>query len=111
MIGAMEDARHADERGSILNLLKQDYAQEMTPVGSLRRALDVLGYPMSQVNFDFHLTYLAESGYIKIWRQRDMPGYRPGGFVNPAEIRFCKLLRLGLQLIDHNIPEDPKVTF
>ena len=109
----VEMARHADERGRILLALHQEYGREMTSVRSLRGALDLLGYSLSQESLEFSLVYLAESGYLKIWRLRDTPAWRPDrdGDASPERIVFAKLLPKGVRLIDGREPADAGVRF
>lgn len=109
-----ERMRHCEERGQIVRCLMQEYQKPMTSVGSLQGALVLLGWPMTLDSISFHLQYLSESGYVKVWRVRDMPGgARTDRTVrfDPEEIRFAKLLPRGLQLHDGAIVEDPMVRF
>jgi hypothetical protein len=109
----LEQARHAEERGAILRLLSQDFNSEMTSVGSLLSSLDLLGHSLGWETFCFHLNYLKEDAYIRLWLTRDMPGYRSDriGAGSPSEIRFAKLLPKGLRLIDGHLAADPMVRF
>ncbi len=113
MMADIENARHAQERGTILRTLKEDYVREMTSVKSLVRALDAQGISLSQEGAGFHLIYLADQGYVKIWRAKDLPQFRRDRllFVKPDAIMFVKMLPKGLQLLDGAIPEDPAVAF
>ncbi len=112
---AVEQVRHAHERGDILRTLKEDYRAEMTATWSLVGALDAQGVSLSMEDLTFHLEYLAEQEYVRIWRQRDLPGARrdrrAAGWRAPATIIFAKLLPKGLQLMDGKIAEDPLVSF
>lgn len=111
----LEAARRAAERGAVLRTLAQDYSSEMTAVRSLGFALDAVGVPLSPESLDYHLAYLSDQGYVRIWRARDMPGYRSDRpsplWVRPDSIVFGKLTPRGLQLLDGDIAEDPKVKF
>ncbi|HEY3416298.1 MAG TPA: hypothetical protein VGM23_05380 [Armatimonadota bacterium] len=112
-MGELTDARHAQERGEILRVLKEDYGARMTTVLTLLRALDALGISLTPEGLAFHLEYLAEQQYVDVTRARDAPGFRRdrAGSGRPEEIRFCKLRPKGLQLLDGRIEEDPMVTF
>lgn len=107
----LENLRHAEARGKLLKLLAEDYTSRMTSVGTLRSALDLCGISVTKI--DFHLTYLEDSGFVRLWRTKDMPGFRADrhGEGNPDAIGFAKVTPRGIQLIDGNIPEDPKVKF
>lgn len=109
----MEQARHAEEKGAILMALKEDYGAKMTSVKSLARALDLLGYPMRTESLQFALVYLADSGYVKIWRVEDLPGFRADRMTDMRRdaVVFAKLLPRGLQLIDGQIEADRGITF
>ncbi|MDE2097841.1 MAG: hypothetical protein KGL39_11380 [Patescibacteria group bacterium] len=111
----VEAARHATERGLILRTLMEDYASEMTSIRSLGLAMDTMGYALSPQALEFHLVYLSQQDYVRIWRAREMPGFRtdrPGRqWVDPSTIVFAKLLPRGVQLIDGKIPADPQVAF
>jgi DNA-binding transcriptional ArsR family regulator len=108
-------ARKANERGVIIRTLREDYTAEMTSVRSLIGALDLQGISLSHEDLSFHLQLLADAGYIRIWRARELPGYRKdrrvGSFVRPETIMFAKLLPLGLRLLDGLAAEDPQVRF
>lgn len=109
----VENHRHAETRGKLLNILAEDYNTPMTSVGTIARALDLRGYPLTIEALNFHLNYLADSGYLKLWRSKDMAGFRRdrASFDSAECIRFAHLLPKGVQLIDGDIAEDPKVTF
>jgi hypothetical protein len=111
----IEKARHAHERGEIIRTLKADYSSEMTALSGLRRALDLQGISLSQQDLEFHLTYLEEQGYARVWRARDLPGHRLDrqvpGWMKAGTIMFAKLLPRGLQLLDGLVGEDPSVAF
>ena len=109
----IEQARHAEQRGAILLALHQDYTRRMTSTVSLRRALDLLGKPMSGPALQFHLCLLSDLGYLQIWRNSDMPGWRNDrdSDLDPELLVFSRLLPKGLQLIDGRIPADPAITF
>lgn len=113
MINEMEAARHAQERGAILGALQQNYGAEMTSVRTLGRALDALGHAMRPIGLQFALTYLTDCGYIRIWRARDLPGYRSDRANDERgdEIVFAKLMPKGLRLIDGLVEADPGVSF
>lgn len=106
-------ARYARERGEILRTLKEDYSARMTSMLTLLRALDVLGVSLAPEGLGFHLQYLEEQGYVRVWRAKDMPGYRRdrASSGRPDDIKFAKLSAKGLQLIDGLIVEDPAVAF
>jgi hypothetical protein len=107
--------RHAAARGSIIRTLSEDYTAAMTSVRNLLGALDLQGISLSQADLEFHLSYLADSGYVQIWRTRDLPGYRNDrrvrDWMKPDSIMFAKLLPKGLQLLDGRIAEDPLIKF
>jgi hypothetical protein len=109
----MEQARHAEERGAILQALKQDYGAKMTSVRALSRALDLVGHGMRPAGMQFALTYLADSQYIQIWRFEDTPGFRADRDSEERrdQIVFARLMPRGLQLIDGQIAADPSVSF
>jgi hypothetical protein len=112
-IGEMERARHADEKGAILAALKEEYTRPMTSVRALLRALDAMGRSMRPVGLDFALTYLADCGYVRITRVRELPSYRADRDTDaqPDAIMFVKLLPKGLHLVDGQIAADPGVNF
>ncbi len=107
--------RHALERGALIRTLKEDYTAEMTSVRALIGALDLQGVSLALKDLCFHLEVLADGGYVRIWRARDMPGFRADrlseSWAKPATILFAKLLPKGLQLLDGLIPEDPSIKF
>lgn len=115
MMTEVEAARHAEERGLILRTLHEDYTSKMTSVNSLGRALDSMATSLSPETLDFHLVYLSQQMYIQIWRAEDMPNFRTDRkgprWIAPQAIVFAKLLPRGVQLIDGDIPSDPKVAF
>ena len=108
-----EAARHAEEKGAILLALKHTYASEMTSVRALWRQLDMLGHPMRPEGIEFALVYLAERGYIQIWRARELPGWREDRQMEqaPDRIVFARLKPEGLLLVDGDVQADPKVIF
>lgn len=112
-IATMEDSRHAEQRGAILQALRQDYVNKMTSVKALAGSLDLLGYSMTGEGLQFSLSLLADSGYIAIWRAEDLPGYRSDRIndVRRDVILFARLTPKGLLLIDAKIPADPNVRF
>lgn len=109
----IEKQRHASQRGDIIRVLCEDYRSTMTAVGNLSGTLDSLGTSISMESLCFHLTYLADSEFIKIWRTRDMPGWRTdrSNRGSADDIRFAKLLPRGLQLLDGICAADPGVKF
>jgi hypothetical protein len=109
----MEHARHAEERGAILQALRQDYRAQMTSVRSLARALDLVGHAMRPEGLEFSLAYLADCGYLRVWRAGDLPGWRTDrqNDVRGDAIVFARLLPKGLQLIDGRTAADPSVIF
>jgi DNA-binding transcriptional ArsR family regulator len=111
----MEHIRHRRERGDILRTLKEDYHQDMTSLRSLAGALDLQGIPLSQDGLEFHLRYLEDQGYVKIWRYRDLPNFRRDRqlprWTKADTLIFARLLPKGLHLIDALSAEDPMVTF
>ncbi len=113
MIRELEEARHGLERGAILLALKQGYSQEMVSVGTLARALNLVGTPMTAEGLQFSLSLLADSGYVRIWRARETGAWRPdrAGDVRPDHIVFARLAPKGLRLIDGQAEADPLVTF
>jgi hypothetical protein len=82
-------------------------------VRSLARALDLLGYSMTVMALEFSLVYLAEQGYIQIWRARDVPGFRPDRARGESGdgVAYAHLLPKGLWLIDGEIEADRSVSF
>jgi hypothetical protein len=112
MIAEMREARHAEERGAILTTLKAAYGSEMTSTRTLWRVLNGARVPVSEEGLQFSLTYLADQGYIKVWRVRDTPGWRPDRPGPRADvIVFARLLPRGLLLVDGQAEADPKVSF
>jgi hypothetical protein len=113
VITEMEQARHAEQRGAVLQALRNDYTSEMTSVVSLSRALFMIGHSVTIDGLQFHLSLLADSGYARIWRARELPTFRPDRDTNvrPDKIVFARLAPKGLQLIDGKIPADPDVSF
>lgn len=109
----VEQARHALERGGILSCLHGDYSSRMTSVTALQSAMDMLGFPMSNATMAFHLHYLRDSGYLRIWTVRDLPGFRADrpGSGDPDAVKFAKLMPVGIQLMDGAIAADPLVRF
>jgi hypothetical protein len=112
-ITELEQQRHAEERGIILRTLQQEYSREMTTVRSLAGALDLLGYPMSVESLQFSLLYLAERGFVRVWRAREMPGWRPDRQMDGRgdTVVCAKLLAEGVLLLDALRPADPGVRF
>ena len=102
--------RHAEERGRILTLLAD---VEMSSVKSLLFGLELSGYIMSPESLFSHCRYLQQSGYIRVLRVRDLPGWRADRVTegNPDELRFAALLPKGLQLASGQIEADPMVSF
>ena len=114
MSTALRFQRLALRRGSVLRMLVEDYRAEMTSVRSLLGALDALGESTSAEDLAFDLKYLADAGYVQVWRNRDMPGWRndrESALGRPEQIRFARLQPKGLQLIDGHTAEDPQVKF
>jgi hypothetical protein len=113
MISEMTQARHAEERGAILHALQQDYTHRMTSLRVLGHALFLTGCAITPDGLRYHLSLLEASGYLRLWRQEDMPGFRTDREmgIDGAEIAFAKLLPKGMQLIDGQIAADPSVSF
>ena len=109
----LEHHRHAEERGNLLRLLKENYTTGLTTVGSLAGAMDMLGQSMSLESLRFQLQYLEDQGYVQLKRNRDMPGWRSDRIAmgRADEVRFARLLPRGLMLIDGRVGEDPMVRF
>jgi hypothetical protein len=109
----MELARHKEERGQILLLLRQDYSMEMTSARALGNELDLAGRRMAKSGLQFHLVLLADSGYVRIWRAHDVPGWRSDRQMDESgdTIMFARLTPKGLHLIDGLIAADPAVIF
>lgn len=110
----MENLRHAETRGKLLSILAEDYTRNMTTIGTLAGALDASGFSLTEDKLHFHLLYLEDSGYIRLWRNADMPSFRSDrGFSNATRdtIRFARLTPRGLQLVDGDGAADPKVKF
>ena len=110
----LDNLRHAEVRGKILTLLAEDYISNMTSVGTLVSALDLAGFSLREESISWHLRYLEDSAFVKLWRTRDMPGYRRDRLssdASPEDIRFARLLPKGLHLVDGEREEDPKVKF
>ena len=110
----VERARHALEKGAILRVLQDAYGGPALMVSALGVVLDNLGFPMSPAGLQFALTYLAESGYARVVRAKDVPGFRrdrmrPGDTVDT--VVMAKLTPLGLRLVDGNAPEDGNIRF
>jgi hypothetical protein len=109
----MDRARHAEERGQILQALAQEFGKAATSVRALASALDLVGYPMAPETMQFHLSYLGEQKYVVGVRFRDTPLWRadreqPG---DPERVVTARLTVTGLQLVDGVGPADPMVTF
>ena len=113
MIRELDEARHASERGAILQALKQGYDQEMVSVGSLASTLNMVGMPMTRESLSFSLSLLADSGYVRIWRAREVGKWRADRMneMRPDAILFARLMPLGLRLVDGLAAPDPQVTF
>ncbi len=109
----MENQRYALTRGKLLVLLAEDYTSSMTSVGALAGGLDLSGFPITKESLTFHLRYLEDQGYVKVWRVSDMPRFRHDRLEagRPDDVRFAKLQPKGLQLVDGLIPEDLMVKF
>ena len=109
----LQNDRHAEERGIILRVLAEDYIRPMTSMGSLQRTLDALGHSLGMETLSWHLHYLSDQGYIRVWRTKDMPNFRTDRAYSGSaeELRFARLLPLGAQLNDGVAPVDPKVRF
>ena len=56
--------KHKRVREIILRLLQKEYPHAVDSV-VLRYAIDSLGYPLLEKEFDGHIEYLKEKGYIK----------------------------------------------
>lgn len=113
-MGTMDQLRHAEERGKLLKALQEEYSGRMTRVATLRAALDLLGFPMSDVGIQFHLQYLADEGYISVQRAHEAAAYRrdrghAGG--DPNVIVWARLMPRGVRLIDGIEAENPGVRF
>lgn len=115
MTTTAETVRYAGDRGEIIRALKETYTSEMTPLRTLLGTLDLLRVSLSQEDLEFHLTYLSDRGYVRIWRAREMPGYRRDRrgpvWWKPETIMFAHLLPRGLNLLDGQVEEDPGVRF
>lgn len=112
-VSDLELMRHAAEKGAVLTALAQEYAREMVSVRSLYGALEITGTPMSMEGLQWALNYLADSGYVRIWRLKDLPTHRADRMMpgNVDTIVFAKLLPLGVQLMDGRAPADPGIRF
>jgi len=114
MIEEIERARHAEERGLIIRILKEDFTAELTTVRTLLRALDAQGQALSPEGLAFHLVYLERQGYLALTRARNLPDFRADRWSSGTKansIIGAKLLPLGLHLLDGKAPVDPSVTF
>jgi hypothetical protein len=113
MVSEMERARHAEERGAVLQALRNDFVAQMTSVKTLSRALYMTGYSVTTDGLQFHLALLAASGYITIWRAKEMPGWRTDREQEESgdRIVFARMAPKGLKLIDGKVPEDSDVSF
>lgn len=109
-VNSIKLLRQAEERGQILQLLAD---MEMTSVGSLLAALDLFGHVVSVESLVSHWRYLEQSGYIRVVRARDLPGWRADRVSegNPDQPQFAQLLAKGLQLVNGAIEADPMVKF
>jgi len=110
----VEKARHALEKGAILRVLQEAYGGPALMVAALAAVLDTLGFPMSPVNLQFSLTYLAGCGYVRIVRAKDVPGFRRDRLRkddSPETIVMAEMQPLGLRLFDGTAPEDPLIRF
>jgi hypothetical protein len=113
VIKEMDEARHSQERGSILLALKAGYGRERVTLGELASTLNMVGSPMTAESLQFSLSLLADCEYIKIWRAKAVGKWRKDRVndVDPDAILAARLLPRGLQLIDGQIEADPQVTF
>lgn len=109
-MNSFELLRHAEERGRILQLLADI---EMSSPGSLLAALELWGHVISPESLLSHWRYLEQSGYIRVVRTRDLPGWRPDRVSegSPDQPRFASLLPKGMQLVSGQIEADPMVRF
>jgi len=109
----VEHQRHAEERGAILRTLKEDFQREMTTVRTLLGALDAQAVTLSVAGITFHLKLLESSGYVRLTRARDLPGYRRDRWMEPKPdvIVGATLTPAGLQLLDGLVAEDPLIKF
>jgi len=99
-------------RGKILQVLKEYYTDEFTEVTLICSTLG----DMSVERLAFHLTYLEQQEYVRIWRWRDLQTHRsdrtpPSADYDPNQMRFAKLLPKGVQLLEGGIPPDPVIKF
>jgi DNA-binding transcriptional ArsR family regulator len=112
-LSRVEAQRHAEERGQILKLLREEYGGRLTTVRSLTGAMHLLGFPMSAATMQFSLAYLRDRGYIEVQTARQQPGYRIDRAidVHPDAPVTARLMPDGVLLIDGHIKEDPAVIF
>ncbi len=61
----LEAQKNKRIREIILTILRKDYPNPVDAV-VLRYAIDNIGYPLLHKEFEAHLKYLAEKGYLKI---------------------------------------------
>jgi len=109
----LDKARRAQERGDILRVLQADFTNEMTSVKSLTWTLDAMSISLDRDDLEQHLVYLAEQGYVQIWRGRNLPQFRTDRDtgVNPSALLFARLTAKGTQLVDGVTAADPMVNF
>jgi hypothetical protein len=112
-LSSVESLRHAEERGKILKVLREDYGGRLTTVRSLTGALSLLGFPMSAQDMRFSLMYLRDRGYIEVQTVRDQPGYRPDRVseVHPDAPMTVRLAADGVLLVEGHGKADPGVIF
>ena len=63
------------ERGEILRMLVS-FKGTWMKARTLLHALDDIGVSLSPEDLAYHLSYLADGGYVELRRRRDEPGWR-----------------------------------
>ena len=110
----VERARHALEKGAILRVLQDAYGGPALMVSALGAVLDNLGFPMSPTGLQFALTYLGESGYARVSKAKDIPGFRRDRLrqgESPEMVVMAQLTPLGVKLLDGTVVEDEQIRF
>jgi len=87
------------ERGSILRLVVAIYPLPMKFSG-LQQALMIEGKPVDDEALEFHLSYLEESGYVRVEREERR---------KKKTSRLIYATRKAIDLKDGRGPEDPGI--
>ncbi len=110
----VERARHALEKGAILRVLQDAYGGPAMTLSGLASVLDNLGFPMSPIGLQFALTYLGDTGFARVVKAKDLPGFRHDRLrqgESPETVMTAQLTPLGLKLLDGTVAEDEQIRF